>query len=295
MSTAASNSATIGTAIAHMENGSVEGVATAAKTKIRKMATRCDLRGQDHDQGQLEGDAEGDQHLQHEREVAVHCQQCHDVWAGLAEQERQPSFEDEVGQHRAQREQQRGGQDEGDGEAAFFLAQSRRDEGPDLVQPQGGGQRGPGREGHLEAHVEPVEHAVVHKHTAAIGASEPVAEVDVAVGPFEQPQDRVVEVPPCDRAGGDDDQRDDESAAQLAQVVERRHAAFGVLAAAADAAGGAGHGRAAGVTAVSAAARLRPVSDGAVDGTGSRPSASWQVSVVVIGPPEVQADHRSRR
>ena len=82
---AASNSTTIGMAIAHIVNGSVVGVAIAANRKIRKIATRCDFSGASpehtgeighHDeQRELERAPEDDEHEGDERDVVVDRQQ----------------------------------------------------------------------------------------------------------------------------------------------------------------------------------------------------------------------------
>ena len=80
MTSETTNSSVIGSASMSIENGSVDGVATAAKTKTPRMIqARCspsDLPGhhagevqQDHEQRDLEGDAEDQQHPGEEREV----------------------------------------------------------------------------------------------------------------------------------------------------------------------------------------------------------------------------------
>ena len=108
--TAPSKSRHIGTAIAHIVNGSVLGVATAANRKIRKIEMRCDLRsslrrqdadqvGHDDQQRQLEGQPEHGQQQDDERQVAVDGQERERAADPAArDQDLQPLGQHQVGQ-----------------------------------------------------------------------------------------------------------------------------------------------------------------------------------------------------
>ena len=145
--TATSYSITIGIAIAHMVNGSVLGVATAANRKIRKMAIRRGLAQHpgrqdagevrhDDDQRHLERGAEDDQRQRDERDVVVDRQLRLGAEPGLLEQDPQALRQDHVGQRHAGGEQHRGRGDERERVLALVLAQPGGDERPDLVQPE---------------------------------------------------------------------------------------------------------------------------------------------------------------
>ena len=98
-------STVIGSASISMENGSVDGVATAANTKVpttihgRWLPER--LAGHDagqveqhHEQRDLEGDAEDQQHPGHEREVLAELDEVGEVGRREADQHLEP-----LGQH----------------------------------------------------------------------------------------------------------------------------------------------------------------------------------------------------
>ena len=165
----------------------------------------------DHEQRQLEGGAEHDQHQRDEGDVAVDRQQRRVPDAGRFDEHPQALGQHEVGQRHAGGEQHRGRGDEAQRVPALVLAQAGRDERPDLVEPQRAGEHRAGDHRDLQPGREAVEHAGVDELAVAGPLPrEAVLRRDRAVRVPQERQDlRCRGTKPSDRPDGDD-QHDDQ-------------------------------------------------------------------------------------
>ena len=190
----------------------------------------------DHQQRQLEAHPEDDQQGDEQAEVVGAPQHRGLDVAADGEQELQGLGDDVVREHRPGAEQHHGHRDERVREALLLRVQARRDEAPELGEPDRARHQDPGRGGDLEAQGELLEHPE-RDEAALLPAPElhAVLRRQRAVGlgedlPQRRQAERVGGVPEEPERGADRDgqQGDREASSQLVDVLDERHRAVGI-------------------------------------------------------------------